>query len=102
MKWSKTFIPTLKEAPKEAEVPSHKLMLRAGLIQNLSSGLYTYLPIGKKVIDKVMNTIRRILSEYDAIELTMPVLQPKGAGGSFRWVMFDNGNPINGRPIVPA
>ena len=77
MKWSKTFIPTLKEAPKEAEVPSHKLMLRAGLIQNLSSGLYTYLPIGKKVIDKVMNTVRRILSEYDAIELTMPVLQPK-------------------------
>lgn len=77
MKWSQTFIPTLKEAPKEAEAASHKLMLRAGLIQNLSSGLYLYLPIGKRVIDKVMKIIRNVLNSYNAIELTMPVLQPK-------------------------
>ncbi|EKD28235.1 MAG: hypothetical protein ACD_79C00373G0002 [uncultured bacterium] len=77
MKWSQTFIPTMKEAPKEAEVPSHKLMLRAGLIQNLSSGLYIYLPLGRKVIEKVMKVIRAKLEEYGAIELSMPALQPR-------------------------
>ena len=77
MKWTQTFIPTLKESPKEAEVTSHKLMLRAGIIQNLSSGLYIYLPLGKKILDKVMAIIRDELDSKGAIELSMPVLQPK-------------------------
>jgi prolyl-tRNA synthetase len=77
MKWSQTFIPTLKESPKEAEVPSHKLMLRCGLVQNLSSGLYIYLPLGKLVLDRINAVIRKVLGEHGAIELSMPALQPR-------------------------
>ncbi|MBN2143331.1 MAG: proline--tRNA ligase [Candidatus Aureabacteria bacterium] len=77
MRWSQTFIPTLKEAPKDAEAVSHQLMLRGGFIQPLSSGLYIYLPLGNKVLDKVSRVIREVLGEYGAIELSMPALQPK-------------------------
>jgi prolyl-tRNA synthetase len=77
MKWSQTFIPTLKEAPKDAEAVSHQLMLRAGFIQTLSSGLYIYLPMGTRVLAKVSRIIREVLGEYGAIELSMPVLQPR-------------------------
>ena len=52
MRWSKYFIPTLKEDPKDAEIVSHKLMVRAGLVQKLAGGLYTYLPLGLRVIKK--------------------------------------------------
>lgn len=77
MRWSNYFIPTLREEPKEAEITSHKLMLRAGCIQKLSGGLYSYLPIGLRVIKKVEQIIREELNKRGAIELAMPILQPK-------------------------
>jgi len=77
MRWSKYFIPTLREDPKAAEVTSHKLMLRAGLIQKLAGGLYSYLPLGLRVINKVSRIVRRELNKRGALELLMPVLQPK-------------------------
>ena len=52
MKWTKTLIPTLKEVPAEAEIPSHRLMLRAGFIRKLTAGVYTYLPLGWRVLQK--------------------------------------------------
>ena len=57
MRWSRAHIPTLREAPQVAEVVSHKLMLRAGMMRQVASGIYTYLPIGLKVIHKVENLI---------------------------------------------
>ena len=77
MRWSKYFIPTLKEEPKEAEIVSHKLMLRAGLIQKLAGGLYSYLPLGLRVLEKVTKIIREELNKKGAIELQMPILQPR-------------------------
>ena len=77
MRWSKYFIPTLKEDPKEAEVASHRLMIRSGLIQKLAGGLYSYLPLGFRVIRKVERIIREELNKKGAIELQMPILQPK-------------------------
>jgi len=76
MKWSKTFIPTLKEDPQEAEVASHKLMLRAGLIRRLSSGTYTYLPMGYKALSKAKKIIREEMISAGASEILMPALQP--------------------------
>jgi len=76
MRYSRYFIPTLKETPAEAEVISHKLMLRAGLIRKLASGIYTYLPAGLKSIKKVENIIREEMNRSGAIELLMPAVQP--------------------------
>ena len=76
MRYSRYFIPTLKETPAEAEVISHKLMLRAGLIRRLASGIYTYLPAGLKSIKKVENIIREEMNRSGAIELLMPAVQP--------------------------
>jgi len=76
MKWSKYFIPTQKEAPKEAETISHKLLIRAGLIDKLSSGVYSYLPLGLKVLKKVENIVREEMNKSGGIELLMPSLQP--------------------------
>ena len=76
MKYSKYFIPTLKETPAEAEVVSHKLMLRAGLIRKLASGIYNYLPIGLRAIKKVENIIREEMNRAGAIEILMPSVQP--------------------------
>jgi len=77
MKWSKAFIPTLKENPAEAEVISHKLMMRAGLIRKLGAGAYTYLPLGFKVLKKVENIIREEMNNAGAEELLMPAIHPK-------------------------
>ena len=76
MKASQTFLATLKEAPSDAEVVSHKLMVRAGLIRKLSAGIYNYLPLGLKVIRKVENIIREEMNRAGAIELLMPMIQP--------------------------
>jgi prolyl-tRNA synthetase len=76
MRWSKYFIPTQKEAPKEAETISHKLLVRGGLIDKLSSGVYTYLPLGLRVLRKVENIVREELNKVGCIELLMPSLQP--------------------------
>ena len=75
MLWSKSFIPTLKEAPAEAESASHQLMLRAGLIRMLSAGIYSYLPLGLRVIDNIEKIIRQEMNSAGAQELLLPVLQ---------------------------
>ena len=76
MRYSSYFIPTLKETPAEAEVISHKLMLRAGMIRKLASGIYTYLPTGLKSLKKVENIIREEMNRAGAIEILMPAVQP--------------------------
>jgi prolyl-tRNA synthetase len=76
MKASSFFISTLKEAPSDAEVVSHQLMLRAGLIKRLSAGIYNYMPMGLRVIRKVEHIIREEMNRAGAIELLMPVVQP--------------------------
>ncbi|MCM8765569.1 MAG: proline--tRNA ligase [Candidatus Omnitrophica bacterium] len=77
MRWSKTFIPTLKEIPKEAEAISHILMLRAGLIRKLTSGTYAYLPLGWKVLYKITQIVREEMNRAGAQEVLMPAMQPK-------------------------
>ena len=76
MRASQFFISTLKEAPAEAEVTSHKLMLRAGLIRRLTSGVYTWMPLGLRVLRKVEAIIREEMNASGAIELLMPAMQP--------------------------
>ena len=76
MKQKLLFVPTLKDAPKDAEVKSHKLMSRAGLIKQVAAGIYTYLPLGYRVIKNIENIIREELEKIDASELLMPALQP--------------------------
>ena len=73
---SRFFISTLKEAPSDAEIVSHKLMLRAGLIKRLAGGIYTYMPMGLRVIRKVEGIVRSEMNRAGAIELLMPVVQP--------------------------
>jgi len=76
MRVSRFFISTLKEAPNEAELPSHRLMLRAGYIRRLSSGLYTWMPLGLRVLRKVENVVREEMDKSGGIELLMPAVQP--------------------------
>jgi prolyl-tRNA synthetase len=76
MRVSQFFISTLKEAPSEAEVVSHKLMLRAGLIRRLTSGVYTWMPLGLRVLRRVETVIREEMNRSGAIELFMPAVQP--------------------------
>jgi prolyl-tRNA synthetase len=76
MKASQFFISTLKEAPADAEVVSHQLMTRAGMIKKLGAGIYTYMPMGLRVIHKVEQIIREEMNAAGAVELTMPVVQP--------------------------
>jgi prolyl-tRNA synthetase len=76
MRYSRYFIPTLKETPADAETASHRLMLRAGLIRKLTSGIYTYLPAGLRSIKKVENIIREEMNRSGAVELLMPAVQP--------------------------
>jgi prolyl-tRNA synthetase len=76
MRASRFFISTLKEAPSDAEIVSHKLMMRAGMIKRLGSGIYTYMPMGLRVIRKVENIVREEMNLAGAIEMLMPVVQP--------------------------
>ena len=76
MRTSQFFISTLKEAPSEAELLSHKLMLRAGLIRKLGSGLYTWMPLGLRVLRNVENIVREEMNRAGAVELLMPAIQP--------------------------
>ena len=76
MKASQFLISTLKEAPSDAEVASHQLMMRAGMIKKLGAGIYTYMPMGLRVIRKVEAIVREEMNRAGAIELTMPVVQP--------------------------
>ncbi len=76
MRYSQTLLPTLKETPAEADVVSHKLLLRAGFIRKLTAGIYTYLPIGLAAIRKVENIVREEMNRAGAQELLMPMVQP--------------------------
>src|SRR5436305_12387887 len=76
MRWTQTLIPTLKETPAEAEIISHKLLLRAGLIRKLTGGLYTFLPLGLRALRKVEQIVRQEMNRAGALEVLMPALQP--------------------------
>jgi prolyl-tRNA synthetase len=76
MRWTRTFIPTLREAPSDAESPSHKLMVRAGLIRQLSAGSYSYLPLGFRALKKAEAIVREEMDRAGAVELLMPSLHP--------------------------
>jgi prolyl-tRNA synthetase len=76
MRWTKTLIPTLKEVPSDAELKSHRLMIRAGMIKKLSPGVYVQLPLGWRVLHKVEEIVRQEMDRAGAIEIHMPVLQP--------------------------
>ena len=77
MRLTQTLIPTLREAPQDAEIPSHKLMMRAGLIMKLGGGLYTFLPAGLKALRKVEKIVREEMDRAGALEVLMPALQPR-------------------------
>jgi prolyl-tRNA synthetase len=76
MRWTKTFIPTLRDAPSDAESPSHKLMVRAGLIRQLSAGHYSYLPLGHRALRKAAGLVRQEMDRAAAVELLMPAMHP--------------------------
>lgn len=76
MRWTETLIPTLREAPKEAEAGSHKWLLRGGFIRQLASGVYSYLPLGQRVLQKVSQIIREEMSRAGAAEVLLPALHP--------------------------
>ena len=76
MRWSKSLIPTLKETPQEAQIKSHRLMLRAGLIRKLASGTYTYLPLGFRALKKAEAIVREEMNAAGAFELLLPALHP--------------------------
>src|SRR2546421_1933250 len=76
MRWTQTLIPTLKETPAEAEILSHKLLLRAGLLRKLTGGLYTFLPLGLRALRKVEQIVREEMDRAGALEVLMPALQP--------------------------
>jgi prolyl-tRNA synthetase len=76
MRWSRSLIPTLKEDPAEAEAISHKLMVRAGLVRQLAAGIYVYLPLGQRVMDRISAIIREEINAIGGQEITMPVIHP--------------------------
>ena len=76
MKWTKSLIQTLREDPGDAEIDSHKLMVRAGLMKKVAGGLYTYLPLGMRSLNKVQKIVREEMDRAGAQEIVMPILQP--------------------------
>ena len=76
MRASQFFLSTLKEAPSDAEVISHKLMMRAGLIKRLAGGIYTWMPLGLRALRKVEAIVREEMNRASAIEVLMPAVQP--------------------------
>ena len=76
MRTSRHFISTIKEAPADAELVSHQLMLRAGMIRRLAAGIYTWMPVGLRVVRKIEAIVREEMNRAGAIELSMPVVQP--------------------------
>lgn len=77
MRWTQALIPTLREDPQEAEIVSHRLLLRAGMIRRVSGGLYTFLPLGLRALRKVERVIREEMDRAGALEILMPALQPR-------------------------
>lgn len=77
MRISKYFLPTLKENPIDAKIASHQLMIRAGMIRQTASGIYSWLPLGLKVLRKIENIIKKEMANIDCLEISMPTIQPK-------------------------
>lgn len=75
MKQSLTFIPTLRETPADADVKSHQLLLRAGFIRQNTSGIYSFLPLGKRVLQKVESIVREEMDAINGVEVLMPAMQ---------------------------
>src|SRR5699024_11022475 len=89
MRQSQMFIPTLRETPQDAESLSHRLMLKAGMIKQMASGIYTYLPITKLVLNNIEQIVRAEMNRIAGVESHMPVLQPKELWEeSGRWVAY--------------
>ncbi|MBR6523082.1 MAG: proline--tRNA ligase [Clostridia bacterium] len=89
MKMSKMLVPTQREVPAEAEIKSHQLMLRAGMMRKSAAGIYNYLPLGLRTLRKVENIIRKSMDEHGAIEVLMPALLPaESYMASGRWEVF--------------
>ena len=84
MLWTRTLIPTMKETPEGAEIPSHVLMLRAGLVNQVMAGAYTYLPLGLRALKKAEQIVREEMDAAGAVELLMPALTPIGLLGADR------------------
>ncbi len=76
MRWSKALINTVRETPKDAETASHKLMIRAAMIKKLASGIYDYMPLGLRSINKVIGIIKEEMNKVGAQEVLLPVLAP--------------------------
>src|SRR5436309_6557671 len=76
MRWTQALIPTLKETPAEAEITSHQLLLRAGLVRKLTGGLYSFLPLGLRVLRKIEQIVREEMERAGALEVLLPALQP--------------------------
>ena len=77
MRWSRAFIPTLKEAPAEAIAPSHQLLVRGGFIRQVAAGIYEFLPLGLKVLKKIENIVRDEMNRAGAQEVLLTVLNPR-------------------------
>lgn len=77
MRLSQAFIPTLKEVPTDANIPSHRLMLRAGLMRQLTAGVYSYLPLGYRTMMKAMNIVREEMNAIGGQEFHLPALNPE-------------------------
>ncbi|UCD52320.1 MAG: proline--tRNA ligase, partial [Phycisphaerales bacterium] len=77
MRYSQMLIPTVKEVPADAEIPSHQLMIRAGLIRKVASGTYTYLPLGWRTLRKIIEIVRQEMDRAGAQEILVPCLQPR-------------------------
>src|SRR5580765_7383550 len=91
MRWSQYFIPTLREDPADAEVVSHKLLLRAGIIRQLSAGIYSYLPLGQRIALKVMQILREEMNRIGGQEFYLPALHPAELWQeSGRWQAIDD------------
>jgi prolyl-tRNA synthetase len=76
MKWTKSLIQTLRENPGDAEIDSHRLLMRAGLARKVAGGLYAYLPLGMRSLRKIQQIVREEMDRAGALEIVMPILQP--------------------------
>ena len=89
MKQSRFFIPTLRETPKDAQIVSHRILLKGGYIKQVAAGIYDYLPLAYKIIKKIENIVREEINKTESVEVLMPALQPKDLWvESLRWEQY--------------
>ena len=89
MKLTNYYMPTLRDDPADAEVPSHKLLIRGGFVRKQESGIYSYLPLGMKVKNKIFQIVVDAMNDYDAIQVETSMVQPKHLWeASGRWSTF--------------